>query len=54
MIFRWFFLYSPDFQAFTVASNETDGYKHFLQTVRIYKIPLKVSYVASSPCFLVQ
>ena len=45
--FLWLYLNeemitSLDFKAFTVATNETDGFRDFFRSTKTYNIPLEV------------
>lgn len=44
MLLSFFFLLrqNVDFKVFTVATNETDGFKQFMRSSKIYNIPLEV------------
>lgn len=33
----------PAFKAFSVATNETDGFKQFIRSAKIYNVPVEVS-----------
>lgn len=45
--FSWTVIFSVlfvDFLLVTVATNETDGFKRFIRSARVYNIPVKVRY----------